>query len=94
MKLEAAHIKAQEIQLLKMEEVTKTYNGKDGCACGCGGTYAEAGTKAAQRRLNFINKNLNQPGMLIDVLSSEETCYEFANEEGTRLTRVYVQAVK
>ena len=81
-------------QVLKMEDVTRTYRGKSGCACGCGGSYADAGTRAAKLRLDFINKNLDKPSMIIDVFSDGETCYEFENEDGTRVTRVYIQAVK
>jgi len=81
-------------QVLKMENVTRTYNGQDGCSCGCGGTYADAGTRAAKLRLNYINRNLGNPRMIVDVFFTGETCYEFANEAGTRLTRVYVQEAK
>jgi len=81
------------VQVLKIEDVSNTYRGKSGCACGCGGSYAEAGSKAAKMRLDFINKNLGNPKMVIDIFSDGETCYEFENEEGTRVTRVYIKAV-
>jgi hypothetical protein len=35
-------------------EVTKTYNGKIGCMCGCQGKYSEPGTLASRLRLNRI----------------------------------------
>ncbi len=36
---------------IKFEQVCSTYQGKDGCACGCGGkyTYTTAGRKAASK---------------------------------------------
>jgi hypothetical protein len=77
--------------ILEMKDVINTYRGKVGCACGCGGTYAEANTKASKSRLDFINKNLGDPKMQIDFFSDGEICYEFENKDGTRVTRVYVQ---
>ena len=68
--------------------ITKTYNGKTGCACGCGGTYAEAGTLAANKRIQFINKNWDQVKAFH---WNGESCYEVENRDGTRVTRVYVK---
>jgi hypothetical protein len=43
------------------ENVTRTYSGKTGCACGCGGTYTDKyeDTAKVTKRINFMNKNLS-----------------------------------
>jgi hypothetical protein len=79
---------------LKFENVTRTYNGGTGCACGCTGSYTdvEGNSKemmTAKKRLNFINKNLHRVAALH---WEDESCYEVENESGTRVTRVYVKA--
>lgn len=74
---------------ITMDQVTRTYNGKTGCACGCGGSYADAETKAAKSRLAFINRNMDR----VKAFHWDgESCYEVENREGTRVTRVYVKA--
>ena len=73
------------------ENVTRTYSGKTGCACGCGGSYTEQGEKSAKitRRINFVNKNL-PTAKIYDL--GDEYCYEVENADGTRVTCVYVNA--
>jgi hypothetical protein len=73
------------------ENVTRTYSGKTGCACGCGGTYTDKyeDTAKVTKRINFMNKNLSIAK--IDDFG-DEFCYEVENSEGTRVTRVYVKA--
>jgi hypothetical protein len=72
------------------ENVTRTYNGKTGCACGCAGTYTEQGEDSAKvtKRINFVNKNLMKATMYV---WADEICYEVENKEGTRVTCVYVK---
>ena len=71
---------------LEMQYVTRTYNGKNGCACGCAGSYADAGTPAAIKRLAFVNKNLK---IAKGDYWTDENCYEVENKDGTRVTRIY-----
>jgi len=73
------------------EDVTRTYSGKAGCGCGCGGSYTEQGEKSAKitRRINFVNKNL-LAAKIYDL--GDEHCYEVENEDGTRVTCIYVKA--
>jgi hypothetical protein len=66
-------------------EVTNSYNGKDGCACGCIGTYATEGP-ALIKRVKLINENMNAVQVFAD---SEETIYEYTSPAG-RVTRLYV----
>lgn len=39
-------------------KVTRTYNGKVGCMCGCLGTYSGPNTKATKMRVSRLNKLL------------------------------------
>ena len=72
------------------QNVTRTYSGETGCACGCGGTYTDKYAKGtATKRINFVNKNLSI-AKIYDL--GDEFCYEVYNAKGTRLTRVYVKA--
>ena len=82
-------METETIKPIELKWVTKTYRGKTGCACGCGGTYADSGTAAASQRVAFINKNL---GDVVAFHWEDESCYEIENDEGTRVTRVYVKA--
>ena len=72
------------------EDVTRTYSGKTGCGCGCVGSYTEEGEKSASvtRRINFVNKNL-LAAKIYDF--GDEHCYYVENEDGTRVTCVYVK---
>jgi hypothetical protein len=74
------------------ENVLRTYSGKTGCACGCGGTYTDKyeDTVKVTKRINFINKNLSN-AKIWDL--GDEFCYEVENAQGTRITRIYVKAV-
>jgi len=70
--------------------VTDTYNGKTGCACGCGGDYSEADSVAGQKR---IKKLMNADPKLVKFFdfNNNEGCYELENEDQTRVTRVYIK---
>jgi len=74
----------------KFANVTRTYNGKTGCACGCGGSYTEAGDTSTKvlKRMSFIQKNIKKAE--IDIFS-DEICYSVENADGTRVTRVYLK---
>ena len=78
------------IQML--ENATNTYNGKTGCACGCGGEYAEAETVSGQRRIKKI-MNADPEKLAFFDFGNGEGCIEIENREGTRVTRVYVKVV-
>ena len=75
------------VELLKT--ATNTYNGKTGCACGCGGSYADTDTVAGKKRIaRIVNAN---PETVVYVPFSDGTgCLEIENEEGTRVVRIYV----
>lgn len=77
------------MQKIDKAKVRTTYNGRLGCACGCGGTYAQAGA-AVTRRVNLINNNLDK----VEVMSglNGETIYMLEDLERGRATRVYVSA--
>ena len=76
--------------------INSTYNGKTGCACGCGGDYTEKGenTGKAKSRINKINKFFSQKPTSVTVYDfSDEMLYEITTsvgEEFDRVTRVYV----
>ena len=73
----------------------ETYRGKNGCACGCGGTYAKPDTNAGMSRIAFINKKYNENPALVKVWNfTDEIMYEVENAERTRATRVYVKVSK
>lgn len=73
-----------------LDTATKTYNGKTGCACGCGGTYADAITPEGQKR---IKRMLNtDPARVVFIpFNDAEGCLEIENRDGTRVTRIYVK---
>jgi hypothetical protein len=76
---------------LKMVQfVTKTYSGKSGCACGCGGNYADGDSTTGKKR---ITKMLNSDCGSIEFfdLGDGEGCFDLENFEGTRVLRVYVK---
>lgn len=81
------------IKSITVDQVITTYRGKTGCACGCGGEYVtpEENARAVNNRVSFINENINDSRLVVDTYK-DEIIYELENLEGTRVTRVYVQA--
>jgi hypothetical protein len=76
------------IREIKLSEVTRSYNGRLGCACGCKGLYAEANAAATRLRLNVINDAL-QAGRRVYVTELFDTvCYEYEYGNG-RVTKIY-----
>ena len=87
---------------INIEDVSTTYNGEDGCACGCGGTYAtlvsgyrsgyfqQANPRTAKRRVNKVNKALaaGDPNVTVMDFGSEAMFSLTTGED--RVTRVYV----
>jgi hypothetical protein len=75
-----------------MATATDTYNGKNGCACGCGGSYASPDSAAGKKRIAKIMK-ADEDKVIFTVFSGDgdEGCVEVENEDGTRVTRVYVK---
>ena len=76
-----------------LENATTTYNGRTGCACGCGGDYAEPNTLAGQKRINKI-MNADQRKVVFVPFGGGEGCLEIENRDGTRVTRVYIKDAK
>jgi hypothetical protein len=80
---------------IDINDVTNTYNGKDGCACGCGGDYATPAEnmKKVKSRVNRINAALADPKRAHTVgvqMDREEAIYYIENEKTNRAVRVYV----
>jgi hypothetical protein len=80
-----------------LAQVVTTYNGLEGCACGCGGTYVDGplGDKpdqglgtAIKRRVTKINANLDKV-QRFDGLGYE-VIYELTHGRD-RVTRVYFE---
>lgn len=87
--------------------VVKTYNGQDGCACGCGGTYYvpswngkqydydEINDRAVKLRIRKINQELAAGREVLLWDFGDELCYETGQVYGSdRCTRVYVKVDK
>ena len=75
-----------------LKTATNTYNGKTGCACGCGGSYAYPETVAGKKRINKI-MNANPERVKFHPFGNGvEGCLEIENADGTRVTRVYVNS--
>jgi hypothetical protein len=70
--------------------VTTTYNGQSGCACGCGGTYAEPGEKAFARRIAKVNAAIKAGTLVFVYVAPTEHIYCLETEQ--RATRLYVKA--
>jgi hypothetical protein len=79
------------IQML--QNATNTYNGKTGCACGCGGNYAYPNTTAGKQRIKKIMNADPEKVVFIPFGESGEGCIEIENEDSTRVTRIYVSVV-
>lgn len=80
---------ALAIKEIAFKDVTRSYNGRIGCACGCKGLYSEAGTASTRLRLNVINSALSV-GRTVHITDCGDTiCYEFEHNTG-RVTKVYV----
>lgn len=79
------------IQML--ENATDTYNGKTGCACGCGGTYADVDSVAGQKRIKKIMNADPAKVLFVPFGNGEEGCIEIENRDGTRVTRIYVKGL-
>lgn len=72
-----------------LQTATNTYNGKTGCACGCGGSYADANSTTGQKRIAKLLK-ANPENVVYVPFSDGTGCVEIENEEGTRVVRIYV----
>jgi hypothetical protein len=73
-----------------LDSATDTYNGKTGCACGCGGNYASAESVAGQKRIRKI-LNADPCKVVFVPFGNGGGCLEIENRDGTRVTRVYVK---
>lgn len=91
----------QKLAALVPEDVVKSYSGKLGCACGCGGSYsylnADEGTKdrgyavepreVSRRRIATVLSTIQQNAE--DATFYDFGCWEF--ETPTHAYRVYVR---
>ena len=76
-------------ELINKADVTNTYSGAEGCACGCLGTYAKTGASVT-RRVNEINKAIaNGEQVEVDTFANE-VCYEYIKPNG-RVIRIYTE---
>lgn len=75
-------------QLINKADVTNTYAGAEGCACGCLGTYAKTGA-AVTRRVNETNKALSTGQWVATYDYSDKVVYEYTKPNG-RIIRIYV----
>jgi hypothetical protein len=73
------------------DHVSDTYNGLDGCACGCGGTYATEGP-AFNRRIATINKAIDNGTLTLVQINRDGTVIYEHSTGSDRVTRVYVTA--
>lgn len=74
---------------IAIEDIDKTYNGDQGCACGCGGEYIDADTnhELAAKHLARINARLKSNASQVDVE------WNYAAIEGVnKALRVYYKA--
>jgi hypothetical protein len=71
---------------ISIEDIKTTYNGEQGCACGCGGDYftPEENLTIATKRLAKINARLKS-----NPFDIEDGFSYFSLEGTTRSTRVY-----
>lgn len=86
---------------INIEDVSTTYNGLDGCACGCGGDYFNpvysedtswrtVNPRGAKMRVNKINKALAAGDPDVTVIDfGDEAMFAMPTGED-RVTRVYV----
>ena len=75
-------------QLINHTDVTNTYAGAEGCACGCNGIYATAGATVT-RRVNTVNKAIADGEQVQVHHFTAEDCYEYVKPNG-RVVRIYV----
>jgi len=77
---------------MNLDNATYTYYGKNECACGCGGSYADANSTTGQKRIKKI-LSANPAKIKWFDFGNGEGCYELENGEGTRVTRIYIEKV-
>jgi hypothetical protein len=82
----------QDPRYIKLEDVERTYNGRTGCACGCGGTYTEENVicTTTKKRVNFVNRNLDRLedfGFCVEVVTPNTN----PDGEFDRVTRIYLK---
>jgi hypothetical protein len=75
---------------IQPQYVTTTYNGGTGCACGCAGTYADGSGAVATRRINVINKAIEDDTLTALQVCADGTIILEASTGQDRVTRVYV----
>lgn len=77
-------------------DIDQTYSGKDGCACGCAGSYAESDSVATKKRLAKINQNLDKCRIddLPDYFIFELITKHSDDYSDGRVIRAYVQKSK
>ena len=90
---------------IKLKEIEKTYRGKTGCACGCGGEYYyetngandEAVTQEIIKQMKYVNKNIDRARLFYWGRNNGSTALggkvmlEVENPSGTQVTRLYLK---
>jgi len=74
---------------IDIADVTTTYQGRQGCACGCRGSYATEG-RAVTMRVNRVNMAIASGAGVTEYVSTAENCFEYIAPNGM-VTRVYVK---
>ena len=79
------------IELINKADVTNTYAGAEGCACGCRGTYASTGA-AVTRRVNEVNKAIANGEWVEIYRFASRDCYEYTyTKPNGRVIRIYTE---
>lgn len=91
---------------IKLKDIEKTYRGKTGCACGCGGEYYdetdgannEAVTQEIVKQIKYVNKNIDRARLFYWGRNNEvnsrwagKVMLEVENPSGTQVTRLYLK---
>jgi hypothetical protein len=84
---------------IKLDQIEKTYRGRNGCACGCNGEYydldyenidPEQVLKEIKKHLKHINKNSERVEIYLGL--KNQVILELQNPSGTSVTRIYMKA--
>ena len=73
---------------IRHTDVTNTYAGAEGCACGCNGIYSKTGATLT-RRVNTVNLAIANGEYVATYAYSDEVVYEYTKPNG-RIIRIYV----
>ena len=81
-----AKLEVKRIDKITIEDIDRTYRGKVGCACGCGGEYYDFDNAEhvdeINKHIKYINSKLAEAGFF-------GTGVELSNPAYTKVTRLY-----